>query len=92
MEQAGVRDNREQQRYELPVGDQIVFADYRRQPGRLVITHVEAPLNLRGKGVAGQLMQGMLDQVREEGVKVLPLCPYARAWMQRNAAYRDLMV
>ena len=92
MDQGQVRDNRALQRFELPVDDQIVFADYRRQPGRLVITHVEAPPNLRGKGVAGQLMQGMLDQVRAEGVKVLPLCPYARAWMQRRPDYRDLMV
>jgi hypothetical protein len=87
-----VRDNRELQRFELPVGDQVVFADYRRQLGRLVITHVEAPPNLRGKGVAGQLMQGLLDQVRAAHLKVLPLCPYARAWMQRRPDYRDLMI
>ncbi len=92
MDHGQVLDNRELQRFELPVGDQVVFADYRRQPGRLVITHVEAPLNLRGKGVAGQLMQGMLDQVRAAQLKVLPLCPYARAWMQRRPDYRDLMV
>ena len=90
MEQANVRDNRELQRFELPVDGQVVFADYRRQPGRLVITHVEAPLNLRGKGVAGQLMQGMLDQARGEGVKVLPLCPYAKAWMQRHPEFKDV--
>ena len=92
MDHGQVLDNRELQRFELPVGDQVVFADYRRQPGRLVITHVEAPLNLRGKGVAGELMQGMLDQVRAAQLKVLPLCPYARAWMQRRPDYRDLMV
>ena len=92
MDHGQVLDNRELQRFELPVGDQVVFADYRRQPGRLVITHVEAPLNLRGKGVAGELMQGLLDQVRAAQLKVLPLCPYARAWMQRRPDYRDLMV
>ena len=92
MDQASVRDNRERQRFELSVDGQVVFADYRRQPGRLVITHVEAPPNLRGTGAAGRLMQGMLDEVRAEQLKVLPLCPYARAWMQRRAEYRDLMV
>jgi hypothetical protein len=92
MDQASVRDNRELQRFELPVGGQVVFADYRRQPGRLVITHVEAPPNLRGTGAAGRLMQGMLDEVRAARLKVLPLCPYARSWMQRRSEYRDLMV
>jgi len=92
MDQGQVSDNRELQRFELPVGDQVVFADYRRQPGRLVITHVEAPPNLRGAGHAGQLMLGLLEEARAEGVKVLPICGYARAWMQRHPEYRDLAI
>ena len=90
MEQARVHDNRELQRFELPVDDQVVFADYRRQSGRLVITHVEAPPALRGTGAAGWLMQGMLELVRADQVKVLPLCSYARAWIQRHPEFKDL--
>ena len=90
MEQANVRDNRELQRFELPVDGQVVFADYRRQPGRLVITYVEAPPALRGTGAAGRLMQGMMQEVRLEGLKVLPLCPYAKAWMQRHPEFKDV--
>ena len=92
MEQASVHDNRELQRYELSVDGQVVFANYRRQPGRLVITHVEAPPILRGTGAAGRLMQGMLEHARVEGVRVLPLCSYARAWMQRHPEFKDLAI
>jgi predicted GNAT family acetyltransferase len=87
-----VRDNRELQRFELPVGGEIVFADYRRQPGRLVITHVETPPALRGGGLASQLMQGVAEEARAEQIKVLPLCSYARAWMSRHPEYRDLAI
>ena len=90
MDQGQVRDNRERQRFELEVDGQIVFADYRRQPGRLVITYVEAPPALRGKGAAGRLMQGLSERVRDEGLKVLPLCPYAKVWLQRHPEFRDL--
>ena len=90
MEQANVRDNRHLQRFELPVDGQVVFADYRRQPGRLVITYVEAPPELRGTGAAGRLMQGVMQEVRLEGIKVLPLCPYAKAWMQRHPEFKDV--
>ncbi len=48
----------------------MVFADYRRQPGRLVITYVEAPPELRGTGAAGRLMQGVIEAARAEEVKV----------------------
>ena len=90
MEQARVHDNRELHRYELPVDGEVVFADYRRQPGRLVITYVEAPPALRGTGAAGRLMQQVLEQARADQVKVLPLCGYARAWMQRHPEFKDL--
>lgn len=92
MEQAQVHDNRELKRFELKVDDEVVFADYRRQPGRLVITYVEAPMALRGTGAAGRLMQGVLEQARAERVKVLPLCGYARAWIQRHPEFKDLAV
>jgi predicted GNAT family acetyltransferase len=92
MEQPQVHDNRELKRFELKVDDEVVFADYRRQPGRLVITYVEAPMALRGTGAAGRLMQGVLEQARAERVKVLPLCGYARAWIQRHPEFKDLAV
>ena len=92
MDHAHVRDNRDLHRFELPVDGQVVFAEYRRQPGRLVITYVEAPPSLRGTGAAGRLMQGVLEEARTEQVKVLPLCPYARAWLQRHPEFSDLSV
>ncbi len=87
-----VTDNRDHQRFELLVDGQVVFASYRRQPGRLVITYVEAPPALRGSGAAGRLMQGLLERARAEGLKVMPLCPYARAWMQRHPEFKDVGV
>jgi hypothetical protein len=92
MDQAHVRDNRQLQRFELEVDGEVAFAEYRRQPGRLVIPHVEAPPILRGTGAAGRLMQGVMEAARAEQVKVLPLCPYARAWMQRHPEYKDLAI
>jgi hypothetical protein len=92
MDQARVNDNRKLQRFELPVDGQVVFANYRRQPGRLVITYVEAPPALRGTGAANRLMRGVAEEARAEQVKVLALCSYARAWLQRHPEYRDLTV
>ncbi len=86
-----VTDNAVRQRYELVVDGLTAFADYRREDGRLVIAYVEAPPRLRGTGAAGRLMQGVLDQARGDGLKVVPLCSYARAYMQRHAEYADLM-
>ncbi|MFN4090143.1 MAG: GNAT family N-acetyltransferase [Alphaproteobacteria bacterium] len=78
-------------RFELLIDGQVVFADYRRQDGRLVIPHVEAPPALRGTGAAGRLMRAVTDLARAEGLKIRPLCGYASAWMRRHPETHDLL-
>jgi uncharacterized protein len=73
-------------RYELQVDGLVVFADYQRSGGRLVISHVEAEPALRGTGAAGRLMQRVAETARAEGMKITPLCAYAAAWLKRNDA------
>lgn len=86
-----VYDNPGLSRYELDVDGQIVFANYRRRADALVITHVEAPVPLRGTGASDRLMRGLMDIVRAENTKVVPLCGYASAWIRRHKDYADLL-
>ena len=92
MSAASVTDNPALHRFELAVDGQTAFAVYHREPGLLTITYVESPVALRGTGVAGQLMQGVLEKARAEGVKVAPVCGYAVAYMKRHPEYADVAV
>ncbi len=69
----------------------LAFADYSLQGGRMVIPHVEADPALRGKGTAGRLMEGVLDSARRQGLKVVPLCGYAAAYIRRHPEHQDLL-
>ncbi len=84
-------DNTARHRFEMVEDGQIVFADYVRRDGRLIIPHVEAPAALRGTGAAGRLMRGLVAQARAEGVKIVPLCGYAAAWLRRHPEHADLI-
>lgn len=86
-----VRDNPERSRFELDVGGEVAFADYRRQNGVLFIRHVEAPIPLRGTGAASRLMQGVAEHARREGSRITPLCGYAHAWLRRHREHHDLL-
>jgi hypothetical protein len=86
-----ITDNRDAGRYELAIGDQVVFAVYRRNGSNLAIRHVEAPPNLRGTGAAGRLMEAIMQRAQAENLTVTPLCSYAAAWLRRHPAYRDLV-
>lgn len=92
MSEAVFRDNAEDDRFELHVGDDVVTADYERRPGTLVIRYVYAPPRLRGTGASDRLMGEVAKVARTEELKVLALCGYARSWLSGHKAHRDLLV
>ena len=78
-------DNAERARYELDVGGAIVFANYRRMGDSIAITHVEAPVHLRGTGAASRLMDHVVEAVRADGRAIVPLCGYAASWLRQHS-------
>ncbi len=74
----------DQGRFQAIVDGQRCVADYRLDRGVMAITHTGVPPALEGQGIAGQLMQAVLEHAGREGLKVAPLCSYARAYMRRH--------
>jgi len=86
-----VTDNTARERFELEEGGHLAYAAYRRTPGELTIPYVEAAPELRGKGTAGRLMEGVVEHARAHELKITPICGYAVAWFQRNPNARDVL-
>jgi uncharacterized protein len=61
-------------------------------PGRINIYHTEVDQSLRGKGVAGDLVDAAVKFARENEKKIIATCPYARKVIDSNAEYGDLLV
>lgn len=87
----GVRDDPARRRFELEAGGALAFLDYRRVGGKLLLTHAEVPLALRGGGVGSALVKGTLELARQRGEKVVPLCSFVSHYMQRHPEVRDLL-
>lgn len=85
-----VRDNKEQNRFELEVEGQIAFANYRLTPQAVIITHTETPMALRGRGIASKLVKGALELIRSDGRKVIAGCSFVAVYLRRHPEYRDL--
>jgi len=86
-----VTDNSALSRFELWEDGKLAFADYIRSGEILIIPHVEADPALRGRGAAGRLMTGLLEQARERNLKIRPICSYAATFIARHAEYQDLL-
>jgi redox-sensitive bicupin YhaK (pirin superfamily)/predicted GNAT family acetyltransferase len=81
-------------RYEVHVGDATAgFTQYRLKDEGTVIAfdHTEVGDGYSGLGLASRLVTFALDDVRANGQRVRPYCPYVRAFIKRHAEYRDLV-
>jgi uncharacterized protein len=79
-----VTDNPAQSRLELRADSQVGWLMYRRNGNRLVLIHTEVPVELEGRGIGGTLVTAALRRAADESMTVVPLCPFARGWLQRH--------
>jgi predicted GNAT family acetyltransferase len=83
-----VRDNRAELRYELVRGgDMLGFLLYRIEPDAVVLVHTDVDPANEGQGLGSVLVKGALDDLRDRGVRAVPLCPFVRAYIRRHPEY-----
>jgi predicted GNAT family acetyltransferase len=86
-----VRNNAERSRYELFMDDLMIgLADYSVDGDTVVFPHTEIAPSMRGQGLGEQLVRGALDDVRERGARVRPLCSFVREFIDTHPRYADL--
>jgi predicted GNAT family acetyltransferase len=86
-----VIDNPGRNRFELVEDGLTAFANYHRKGAQVIVSHVEAPPSLRGKGTAARLMDGIVTIARGKGLKIVPLCSYATLWFRRHPDRNDVL-
>lgn len=58
----------------------------------LIIDHTVVKDELRGQGIAGELVEKVVNYAREEGKKVIPVCSYAKNKMVKTPEYQDVLL
>ena len=81
---ADVIDNTDASRFELRADGWLAELVYRIRGDRLVLIHTEVPLELEGRGIGGRLVTAAVDRAAREGLTLVPLCPFARGWLERH--------
>jgi predicted GNAT family acetyltransferase len=79
-----VTDDTAASRFEVTAGGQRAVLHYRRHGNRLVLIHTGVPAALEGLGIGGRLVTAAAGRAAHEGMTLVPLCPFARAWLQRH--------
>jgi uncharacterized protein len=83
----------EARRYRLLLdGAEVGFIEY--DPigdSSILIKHTEIAREHEGKGLGSQLVRRALDDIRNRGLTVFPICPYALNFIRNHREYRDLV-
>lgn len=58
---------------------------------KFIIDHTVVNPNHEGKGLGKQLVKAAVDFAREKGLKILPLCPYAKKVFEKVTDYQDVL-
>ena len=59
---------------------------------KMIIDHTEVDDRLRGQNVGRQLLDKLVAYVRENEIKVIPLCPFAKSQFVKDESIRDVLV
>ena len=79
-----ITDDQTASRFQLRADGLVAELIYRRNGKRLVLIHTGVPPELEGRGIAGRLVSAALDRAAQDGFTIVPVCPFARAWLERH--------
>ncbi|KGE15878.1 GNAT family N-acetyltransferase [Sphingobacterium deserti] len=58
---------------------------------KFIIDHTEVNDGYDGQGLAKKLVLAGIEFARNQQVKIMPLCPYAKSVFDKNAEYKDVL-
>lgn len=84
MSDVVVTDNQGDSRFEIHADGELAELLYRTRAGRLILVHTEVPEALGGRGLGGELVRAAIGKAKAQGMTLVPLCPFARSWLERH--------
>ena len=61
-------------------------------PTLIIADHTGVPDSFRGTGAGLALVQALVDAARQDGFKVVPLCPFVNATRRKHPDWADVFV
>ncbi|MDP3854967.1 GNAT family N-acetyltransferase [Phenylobacterium sp.] len=82
---------RTEKQFEIRLGDEVAFAEYRLEPGVIVFPHTVVPDAFAGQGVGKRLVEAGLAYARENKLWVKPTCSFFRAYIAKRPELLELV-
>ena len=85
-------NNLERERYEALIGGRpAAYSTYEMEPGRVVITHTVVRPQFEGRGVGSRLAKFAVDDIRDRGLRIKPVCKFTQAWLRKHPEHDPIV-
>ena len=58
---------------------------------KIIIDHTEVNPDFKGEGVAKKILNATIDFAKENKLKVIPLCPFAKSIIEKTPEYQEVL-
>lgn len=89
MEKLPIHHNSEKERFELQVDGHLGVLNYQQKDNLFQIDYVSVPAEIGGRGIGSDLVRASLEYAQKEGLRPVPICGFARAYLQQHPEYQD---
>ena len=87
-----VVDNPARHQFEIDLGGgKVAYAKYNLLSGAIRFYHTVVPESHQGQGLGTALIRAGLASARERGLRVIPICPFFAAYIQKHREEQDMV-
>lgn len=92
MEEFKLVDNKDSKQYQFSISGHLAKIEYIRAGDKIYLTHTEVPKELSGQGIGGQLVRSALEDIRKQGLSLIPLCPFVAGYIKDKPEWHKLLM
>ncbi|MFB2598289.1 GNAT family N-acetyltransferase [Herbiconiux sp. P17] len=87
-----IRNEPEKHRYVIEAdGQEVGFTQYTDRGQQRVFLHTVIDPAQEGRGYGSALMAAVLGQVRDAGLRAVPICPFMAGYLERHHEFDDVV-
>ena len=92
MKRYTLRHDPARQRFSFDLGDgKQAVIDYLRRGDTLHLLHTGVPSRFEGQGIAAELTEAVLAEIRAQGLRIVHECSYIARYIERHPEWRQLV-
>ncbi len=83
--------NEVKKQFEMKVNEDMAFTEYTTTGDKMYITHSEVPKQLEGQGIGSSMVEQVLQYIKDNNLKVVPLCPFVAAYINKHNKWQSIL-